>query len=68
MCIQVGAGFAGLYAARLLRNTFPDLRIVEANEEIGGRVKEHHGLVSWPVQEGPEYVSTNLLELCSILQ
>ena len=52
--VVVGAGFSGLYAARLLRKQFPDLLIVEADNRIGGRVRPLEGLVSWPVQEGPE--------------
>ena len=52
--VVVGAGFSGLYAARLLRKQFPDLLVVEADNRIGGRVKPLEGLVSWPVQEGPE--------------
>ena len=66
---MVGAGFSGLYAARLLRKQFPDLLVVEADNRIGGRVKPLEGLVSWPVQEGPEcalvYMQNNLTH-CSV--
>lgn len=38
--VIVGAGLAGLYAARLLLPTFPDLLVVEASPSIGGRIKQ----------------------------
>jgi len=68
--VVVGAGFSGLYAARLLRKQFPDLLVVEADNRIGGRVKPLEGLVSWPVQEGPEcatecYMQDNLIIVLS---
>ena len=62
--VVVGAGFSGLYAARLLRKQFPDLLVVEADDRIGGRVKPLEGLVSWPVQEGPECAPVGLSPAC----
>ena len=38
--VIVGAGAAGLYAAQLLRPQFPDLLVVEAQDRIGGRIKQ----------------------------
>lgn len=38
--VIVGAGLAGLYAARLLRPAFSDLLVVEASPSPGGRIKQ----------------------------
>jgi monoamine oxidase len=38
--VVVGAGLAGLYAAHLLNKHFPDVIVVEAQNRIGGRVKQ----------------------------
>ena len=42
--VIVGAGFAGLQAARLLKPACPDLLVLEAADTIGGRVKQ-----AWPL-------------------
>ena len=56
-CIVVGAGVAGLAAARLLRNAGRTVLVVEARERIGGRI---HTLRprAWPicVEAGAEFV------------
>jgi len=38
--VVVGAGVAGLQAARQLLPGFPDLLVLEASHRIGGRVKQ----------------------------
>ncbi len=38
--VVVGAGVAGLQAARQLLPGFPDLIVLEASHRIGGRVKQ----------------------------
>ena len=38
--VVVGAGVAGLQAARQLLPSFPDLLVIEASHRIGGRVKQ----------------------------
>ena len=38
--VIVGAGLAGLYAAKLLRAHFPDLIVFEATDRPGGRVRQ----------------------------
>lgn len=42
-CIVVGAGLAGLYAAHQLKARYPDVLIVEAQDHIGGRVRQVRG-------------------------
>ena len=38
--VIVGAGLAGLYAAKLLRPHFPDVIVLEATDRPGGRVRQ----------------------------
>ena len=38
--IVVGAGLAGLYAAKLLHKRYPDVIVLEATEQPGGRVRQ----------------------------
>ena len=45
--VIVGAGLAGLYAAKLLQQRFPDIIVLEATEQPGGRVKQA-GLIALP--------------------
>ena len=40
--VIVGAGVAGLNAARQLLAAFPDLLVLEAADRIGGRIKQVH--------------------------
>lgn len=41
--VIVGAGITGLYAAQLLKHQFPDLAVIEAQDRIGGRIKQVGG-------------------------
>ena len=38
--IIIGAGIAGLHAAQQLKKQFPDVLVVEAQDRIGGRIKQ----------------------------
>ncbi|KAL3134987.1 hypothetical protein ABBQ32_007941 [Trebouxia sp. C0010 RCD-2024] len=54
--VVVGAGLAGLYAAKLLQQRFPGVIVLEATAQPGGRVKQVHGIAPWPVEAGPQFV------------
>lgn len=54
--VVVGAGVAGLTAARTLRQQGIDTLVVEASDVVGGRVKQVDGILPWPVELGPEFV------------
>lgn len=42
---EMGSATSQLYAAQLLRSKFPDVLVVEAQDRIGGRIKQVlHGL------------------------
>ena len=45
--VIVGAGAAGLYAAQLLRARFPDVLVVEAQDHVGGRIKQVRCASEW---------------------
>lgn len=38
--IVIGAGAAGLYAAQQLRQQYPDVMVVEAQNHVGGRIRQ----------------------------
>jgi cation diffusion facilitator CzcD-associated flavoprotein CzcO len=38
--VVIGAGAAGLFAGQLLKSQFPDVLVVEAQDRIGGRIKQ----------------------------
>lgn len=38
--VIIGAGLSGLYAAQLLKDRFPDVVLLEAQNRVGGRIKQ----------------------------
>ncbi len=36
----IGAGISGLYAAYLLKKQFPDVVVLEAQDRVGGRIRQ----------------------------
>lgn len=66
--VVVGAGIAGLYAAHLLRRQFPDMLVVEADDSIGGRIKQLEDFGRWPVALGPEFVHGRHSSFVSLAQ
>jgi monoamine oxidase len=52
----IGAGMAGLAAARTLAEQGLEVVLVEARERVGGRVETIHSEADLPAELGPEYV------------
>lgn len=44
--VIIGAGLSGLQAAKSLLNKYPDLLVVEASSNLGGRVQQVNALTS----------------------
>ncbi|MBX0328137.1 FAD-dependent oxidoreductase [Oscillochloris sp. ZM17-4] len=54
--IVIGAGAAGLAAARRLHDGGADVRVLEARERIGGRIWTTEGLAPFPIELGAELI------------
>lgn len=54
--IVIGAGAAGLSAAKRLREEGVSVIVLEASSKIGGRVCNDTSLSKWPLELGPEFV------------
>ncbi|HRI51905.1 MAG TPA: NAD(P)/FAD-dependent oxidoreductase [Pseudomonadota bacterium] len=52
--IVIGAGAAGLYAARLLHGRGAQVTLLEAADSVGGRVKSRSGFAAFPIELGAE--------------
>lgn len=55
--LVIGAGFAGLAAARRLTDLGFAVTVVEASDRIGGRAKTLHGFVDHPIELGCKWVN-----------
>lgn len=53
--IVIGAGFAGLSAARLLKTKGYDVTVLEASDRLGGRAKTKHELGT-PIDLGASWL------------
>jgi monoamine oxidase len=54
--IIIGAGAAGLAAARRLHDGGADVRVIEARERIGGRIWTVDALAPFPIELGAELI------------
>lgn len=54
--IVIGAGAAGLAAARLLHDEGRSVLIIEARDRIGGRIWTDHRFAGFPVELGAEFI------------
>lgn len=65
----IGGGVAGLSAAReLLDNGCDNICLVEAQDRLGGRVKQVHGIAPWPLDAGAEIIHGEDSDLAKLLQ
>ena len=67
--VVIGAGAAGLSAARALVDRGMRVRVLEATSRVGGRVLHDETLCGWPIELGPEFLhgelNNRLLDLVS---
>jgi monoamine oxidase len=54
--IVIGAGMAGVTAARVLARAGVSVRVVEGNDRIGGRIYSVRDFCGEPVEGGAEFV------------
>jgi monoamine oxidase len=63
----IGAGAAGLYAAHLLSKRGIPVKVFEASDRIGGRIKPLTGFASFPIELGAEEIHGDNSVLYSLL-
>ena len=54
--IVIGAGAAGLAAAKSLQTQGYEVLVLEARDRIGGRIHTDHSFASHPIERGAEYI------------
>lgn len=54
--IVVGAGAAGLYAAKKMKEHGAEIQILEASSIIGGRIKKTDDFADYPIDLGAEWI------------
>lgn len=64
--VIIGAGAAGLAAARELSNAGRSVVVLEARDRIGGRINTHHDV--WPIELGAEFVHGKPPETLEIVE
>lgn len=57
--IVVGAGAAGLYAAKKMKEHGAHVVILEATGRIGGRIRKDEGFADFPIDLGAEWIHGN---------
>ena len=64
--VVIGAGVAGLAAARRLTLAGKRVRVVEARARLGGRIETHRGLGPQPIEAGAEFMHGSAPSLISL--
>lgn len=59
--VVIGAGFAGLTAARDMQKTGERIVVLEARDRIGGRVHTERRFAGFPVEFGAEFIHGDLV-------
>lgn len=57
--LVIGAGSAGMTAAFVLKNLGVNVKVIEAADTYGGRVKRNVGLADFPIDLGAEWIHTD---------
>ena len=57
--IVVGAGAAGLYAAKKMKEHGAEVVILEASGRIGGRIRKNESFADFPIDLGAEWIHGN---------
>jgi heterodisulfide reductase subunit A-like polyferredoxin len=65
--IVIGAGAAGLSAANDLIKAGWNVAVLEASNQIGGRLKKDETLANFPIDVGGEWISVRTFVLLSVL-
>ena len=66
--IVVGAGISGLYAAYLLKNEGYHVKVLEASNTYGGRIKSLTGFSKSPIELGAEFIHGKYSVLYDLLE
>ena len=66
--VILGAGAAGLAAARELVAAGLNVRVIEARERIGGRIHTLHGIGAVPIELGAEFIHGTPPEIWEIVR
>jgi monoamine oxidase len=63
----IGAGFAGIMAARTLRTGGVTVALLEAQDQVGGRVRSVHPADGFTYEEGGQFFNQNMTQLLELI-